>query len=108
MKVIVAHRFDRSLVEDESRKASVIESHVAGGADDHSVKTAIDEREVKVDVNSVIVGCDVDVVQERKQHVFVTGVKRYSGRRGEVHVELGVDGGTSLVNFLNECKNTGK
>lgn len=53
-------------------------------------------------------GGDVKIMQERKQHVFMTSVEGDSSRGSEVDVELCVDSVAVLIDLLNECKGTGK
>lgn len=78
MEVIVAQRLNSSLVEDESRESSIFKRHIAGGSDNDCVKTAIDEGEIEVDINSVVTGGHVEIVQKGKQHIFMTGVESNS------------------------------
>lgn len=108
VKVVTAQGLNGGLVEDQSRKTSIVEVHVAGGWYDDCVETAIHQAEVKVDPYCVVVCGDIEVVKKGKEHVFVTCVQSDSRWWGKVHVVLSVYAAAGLIYALIEMICTGK
>ena len=101
VEVVVPHSFDGSFIKDQTRKARVVQEHIGSWCNDDSVKTAVYQGKVKVDVYGTVRSVGVHVVHERQQHVLVGSVERYSGRSSEVNVKLGVDVGSFATDALS-------
>ena len=108
IKVVISQGFDRRFIENQPRKTSVVELHVGSGGISYGVGRVAAQEENEVEIDSAVVGGNVEVVHEWQQYVLVGHVKGDPCGCGEVDCELHVNVGSAGAEGLREGRGTEK